>query len=53
MTNEEASTVTPSWSVYFKSRDDISSIYYGFGDVCNGYIIGDDRIVTVTKDKWW
>ena len=29
MTNEEASTVTPSWAVDFKSRDDISNIDYG------------------------
>ena len=53
MTNEEASTVTPSWSADFRNGDDISSIDYGFGDGCDGYIIGDDRIVMVTKDKWW
>lgn len=40
-------------SVDFKSEDDIPSINYGFGDGYDGYIIEDDRIVMVTKDKWW
>ena len=39
-------------AVDFKSGDDISSIDYGFGDGCDSYIIGDDHIIMVIKDKW-
>ncbi|KAF2567353.1 hypothetical protein F2Q68_00027698 [Brassica cretica] len=36
-TNKGASTVTPSWSVDFRSGDDICSKDYGFGGGCGGF----------------
>ena len=37
MTNKDASTVTPPWSVDLRNGDDICSKDYGFGGGCGVY----------------